>query len=85
LITIEGCFVEQIETVLLQQLGEKFGGQPKLSDSLVLVGVDSVGMAELTFDIEKRFGIRVDDAVLEVDTVQDLADYIRQRQAEATA
>ncbi|MCC6509569.1 MAG: acyl carrier protein [Pirellulaceae bacterium] len=71
--------METIESVLLIQLAEKFGGQPQLSDSLILVGVDSVGMAELTFDIEKRFGIRVDDEVLEVDTVQDLANYIRQR------
>ncbi len=31
-------------------------------------------MAELTFEIEKQFGIRVDDEVLEVDTVQDLVE-----------
>jgi acyl carrier protein len=71
--------VETIENLLLQQLGEKFGGRPKLSDSLILIGVDSVGMAELTFEIEKNYGIRVDDEVLEVDTVQELANYIRQR------
>ncbi len=69
-----------IEDVLLEQLREKFGHEPKLDDSLVLAGVDSVGMAEMTFEIEKRFGIRVDDGVLEVDTVQDLANYIRERQ-----
>jgi acyl carrier protein len=72
--------VETIESVLLEKLADKFGGQPKLGDSLLMVGVDSVGMAELTFDIEKAFAIRVDDAVLDVDTVQDLADYIRERQ-----
>ena len=69
-----------IESALLEKLTSKFGGQPKLDDSLLMVGVDSVGMAELTFEIEKEFAIRVDDAVLEVDTVQDLADYIRSRQ-----
>lgn len=72
--------MDTIESVLLGQLAEKFGGQPQLSDSLILVGVDSVGMAELTFDIEKRFNILVDDGVLDVDTVQDLADYIREKQ-----
>lgn len=72
--------METIESVLLEQLTEKFGGQPQLGDSLILVGVDSVGMAELTFDIEKRFNIHVDDGVLEVDTVQDLANYIREKQ-----
>ena len=44
--------------------------------------VDSVGMAELTFDIEKEFKIHVDDGVLEIDTVQDLVDYIREKQVE---
>ncbi len=72
--------METIENVLLAQLAEKFGGQPQLSDSLILAGVDSVGMAELTFDIEKRFNIHVDDGVLDVDTVQDLANYIRELQ-----
>lgn len=69
-----------IEDVLLEKLSNKFGGSPNLDDSLLMVGVDSVGMAELTFEIEKEFAIQVDDAVLDVDTVQDLADYIRNRQ-----
>jgi acyl carrier protein len=72
--------VDALEQSLLEQIGDKFGGQPQLSDSLMLLGVDSVGMAELTFQIEKDFGIRVDDDVLDVETIADLADYIRQRQ-----
>lgn len=72
--------MDTIEQALLENLREKFGGQPQLTDSLMLVGVDSVGMAELTFEIEKRFGIRIDDGVLEIDTVQELADYIRRKQ-----
>lgn len=71
--------MDTIESELLKKITALFGGQPKLADSLMMVGVDSVGMAELTFDIEKHFGIRVDDSVLDVDTVQELADYIRQR------
>jgi acyl carrier protein len=73
--------VDTIERELLVQLGDKFGGEPKLSDSLLLIGVDSVGMAELTLEIEKTFGVRVDDSILDVETVQELADYIRQRQS----
>ena len=76
----KGCPVDTIESVLLEKLAALFGGQPKLDDSLRLLGVDSVGMAELTFDIEKQFGIQVDDSVLDVDTVEELAAYIRQRQ-----
>ncbi len=73
--------MDSLEQYLLDQLQEKFGGQPALTDSLLMMGVDSVGMAELTFEIEKEFGIRVDDEVLSVDTVADLAHYIRSRQA----
>lgn len=72
--------MDAIERILLEKIATMFGGQPKLTDSLMMVGVDSVGMAELTFDIEKHFGIRVDDSILDVDTVADLAAYVRQRQ-----
>jgi acyl carrier protein len=72
--------VPTIEENIMERLAEKFGTRPELSDSLVMIGVDSVGMAELTFEIEKVFQIKVDDALLDVETVQDLADYIRQKQ-----
>ena len=73
--------MESIEDRLLASLTEKFGGHPELSDGLAYIGVDSVGMAELTVDIEKDFGIRVQDDIVSVDTVQELADYIRERLA----
>lgn len=73
--------MDTIENELVRQLREKFGGNPKLNDSLMLIGVDSVGMAELTLEIEKQFNVRVDDSILDIDTVQELADYIRQRQS----
>ncbi|MFO0941207.1 MAG: acyl carrier protein [Pirellulales bacterium] len=69
-----------IEEILVNSLGEKFGTRPELDDSLLLLGIDSVGMAELTYDIEKQFNISIDDTLLDVDTVQDLANYIRQKQ-----
>jgi acyl carrier protein len=74
-----GQDVESIEEILINQLSEKFGAKPELTDSLIFLGIDSVGMAELTFDIEQRFKISVDDTLLNVETVQDLADYIRER------
>lgn len=73
--------METIEEILINALGEKFGTRPELDDSLLLLGIDSVGMAELTYDIEQRFGISIDDALLNVDTVQDLANYIREKQS----
>ncbi len=71
--------MESIEEKLLAQLAKKFGTEPVLSDGLAYIGVDSVGMAELTVDIERDFGIRVEDDIVAVETVQELADYIRER------
>ncbi len=71
--------MESIEEKLLASLTNKFGGRPELSDGLAFIGVDSVGMAELTVEIEKDFGIRVKDDIVGVDTVQELADYIREQ------
>ena len=76
--------MESIEQKLLDQLVKKFGGNPQLSDSLVLVGVDSVGMAELTVEIERDFKIAVDDQILNVETVQELADYVRAQQSKSS-
>lgn len=73
--------MESIEEQLLKNFTEKFGSRPELSDALAYIGVDSVGMAELTLDIESQFDIRVDDSIVHTETVQDLADYIRERQA----
>lgn len=69
-----------IEDEIKDRLTKKFGIRPELSDSLVMIGVDSVGMAELTFELEKVFEIKIDDSLLDVETVQDLANYVRQQQ-----
>jgi acyl carrier protein len=81
-VTKGNCGVESIEEQLLNKFTGKFGTRPKLSDGLSYIGVDSVGMAELTFELEEEFGIRVGEDITNVDTVQDLANYIRERQTE---
>ena len=73
--------VESIEEKLISQLANKFGTQPELSDGLAFIGADSVGMAELTVEIEKEYGIVVSDDIFLVETVQELADYIRRQQS----
>ena len=72
--------MESLEDQLISQLAKKFDTQPKLSDSLAYVGVDSVGMAELTLEIEEAYGIKVAEDIFDVQTVQEMADYIRERQ-----
>jgi acyl carrier protein len=69
--------VESIEVKLINLLGEKYGTRPTLDDSLALLCLDSVGMAELSFDIEQQFHVKVDHHFQDQETVQDLANYIR--------
>ena len=41
-----------------------------------MIGIDSVAMAELTFELEKRFAIKIDDDILDVDSVDELVQYV---------
>lgn len=69
--------MNSIEADVLQALQRKFGGSPKPNDELSGLGVDSLGMAELSSELEAHFGVRVEEDVLNVETVGELADYIR--------
>lgn len=71
--------MESIEEKLLSRLETKFGQRPELADGLAYVGIDSVGMAELTVELENDYEIQVDEDIVQVETVQELADYIRER------
>lgn len=73
--------MESIEEKLIENLQEKFGQRARITDSLASIGVDSIGMAELTVDVEKNFNVKVDDEIVHVETVQELVDYIRERQS----
>lgn len=46
---------------------------------LLRLNIDSLMMAELTVELEKQFGIRVDESVLDVETIDDLASYVESR------
>ncbi len=55
--------MDSLEDALLNQLQDKFGTRPSLDDSLAVLGVDSVSMAEADLEIEKQYGITVDDTM----------------------
>ena len=68
-------------TQIIDYLKVVCGGSPRGSDSLALIGIDSVAMAELTFELEKRFAIKIDDDILDVETVDELIQYVVARKA----
>ena len=70
--------MDVVEKGVLEKLSTICGRVPSPSDHLALLGIDSMGMAELTFELERHFSIRMDDQILEIDTVSQLVDYVRQ-------
>jgi acyl carrier protein len=71
---------EETQRKVVEYLSKVCAAPPELTDSLAIIGIDSVAMAEMTFEFEKRFGIRIDDEILDVDTVDQLIRYVHERQ-----
>ncbi|MFO0014771.1 MAG: phosphopantetheine-binding protein [Planctomycetota bacterium] len=72
--------LEATQDQVLSYLEKICGTMPKMSDSLALIGIDSVAMAEMTFDFEKQFSFKVTDDILEIETVEELVMYIFENQ-----
>ncbi len=68
--------LQSTKTQIIDYLRKVCGGSPQGNDSLAMIGIDSVAMAELTFELEKRFAIKIDDDILDVDSVDDLIQYV---------
>ena len=71
--------MDAVETEVLTKLRKLVEVDPKPSDSLALIGLDSVAMAELTFELEKSFKLRFDEDIVDVETVAELVEYVRQK------
>jgi acyl carrier protein len=71
--------MDAIESEIERALGDELGRRPRATDSLTSLGLDSLRMAELATRLESEFGIRVDEELLDVDTVGELVDYVRSR------
>lgn len=70
---------DDVERRLLEWL-EARRGRPVAADArLDALGIDSVEMAGVLRELEGAFDIRVDETVFDVDTVRDLARYVRER------
>jgi acyl carrier protein len=67
---------QSVQTQIFEYLRKVCGGSPQGNDSLAMIGIDSVAMAELTFELEKRFAIKIDDDILDVDSVDELVQYV---------
>lgn len=73
--------LQSTRTQIIDYLRKVCGGSPQGNDSLAMIGIDSVAMAELTFELEKRFAIKIEDDILDVDSVDELVHYVIKRKS----
>jgi acyl carrier protein len=68
-----------IEDTLLTLIEQKTGVRPAEHLSFAALEIDSLGMAELTCEIEKAFGIRLGEDVADVTNVAELLAYVEEK------
>lgn len=71
--------IEETQNQVIDYLAKIVGSRPHPDDSLAMIGIDSVAMAEMTFELEKRFSIKIDDEILDVESVRQLVQYLHVR------
>lgn len=76
-----GPAADDVAERVLALLRAKTSHEVRPEDSLALLEIDSVGTAELSLEIEKSLHVRVDEEIMDVETVAELIDYVRRRQA----
>ena len=71
--------MDETLAALRRLITEKFGIDADAIDadaSIALAGIDSLALAELLFDIEEHFGVRLPDTREGVDSLRTLAELV---------
>jgi acyl carrier protein len=76
--------MDEVESVILSAMEAKIARRPKLSDDLLRVGIDSLAMAEIALEIEQRLGVRLNEGILDQETVGDLIKHVSQLRQKQT-
>ena len=71
--------MSEIRARLVAAISKRTGRVPALTDRLSGLGVDSVELAELLAKLEQDFGFQADADIFDVETVEELVDYIEAR------
>lgn len=70
--------MEEVESVILAAIEAKVGRRPKTGDDLLRIGLDSLAMAEIALEIEQRLGVRLNEGVLDQETIGELIHHVRE-------
>jgi len=74
--------MSHVEDYLSELIFSKTGVRPSLADTLDVMKIDSLAMAELTAEIEKELDMRIDEEVLEVQDFQELVKYVERKSSQ---
>jgi acyl carrier protein len=69
---------DDIEQQLLELVHRRLGVEARPADALNALGVDSLRLAGFVTDLERHFDLDVDQDLFEVETLEELARYIRE-------
>lgn len=74
--------MDRVETELVNFIKARLHVTPAMSSKLTELNLDSIKTADFLRELEFEFDVRFDQDVFELDTVGDLATYIRDRLTE---
>ena len=62
---------------ILELAKQRTGLEHDLDDEIILSGLDSLQLIEMAADLEKRFDVRIENELANIDTFRDLAAVIQ--------
>lgn len=68
-----------LQAQIVELIARRTGTKPALTDRIDRLGIDSLAMAEMIYDLESTFQIRTDDELLDLATLEELCLYIEAR------
>lgn len=68
-----------LEDQVLQIVRSKVEVPVTLESKLDAIGLDSLAMAEVVFELETQFKIRTDDRILDLRTVREVAQFVAEQ------
>ena len=73
--------VDSLQQEVVEAVARRVESPVGPEDSLALLGIDSIGMAEVSFDLERQHNVRIGEDIISCQTVGDLIEYVRKRKA----
>ncbi len=77
--------MDRVETELLRLMETRLRVTPDLNSTLTDLNLDSIKTADFLRELEFEFDVQFDQDVFELETVADLAVYIRARLTETSS